>query len=238
MPSRRIGSPSPGPRVSEKTLELNVGAEILSLLRRWFHPKAWLRGLTQAEERVEGADFFAVLPPRTGILAFQFKAPLRARGRQDIPPYDFRLNRDQHAVLFPLARSHPRSVLYALPFFRGVSKLEAAAPTLLSETWFLRTWDVKLAHFGTQKTCRVSCVPGTASINPEIPLHRLEWESPAARDLVAPAPVERFREWYDEVFRQPPVQGGEHEGLRIRNPWIARELRVCIIPGTTSTQTG
>ena len=38
-------------------------------------PKAYLRGLTQQEERREGADFFANLPGDIRIFAFQFKAP-------------------------------------------------------------------------------------------------------------------------------------------------------------------
>ena len=38
-------------KVSEKSLELNVGAELLALLRGpWGMPKAYLWGLTQREE--------------------------------------------------------------------------------------------------------------------------------------------------------------------------------------------
>lgn len=63
-------------KVSEKSLELNVGAELLTLLRNtWGAPKAYLRGLTQREEKQEGVDFFVHLDPATRIFAFQFKAP-------------------------------------------------------------------------------------------------------------------------------------------------------------------
>ena len=42
-------------KISEKSLELNVGAELLGLLRGpWRMPKAYLRGLTQREESQEG----------------------------------------------------------------------------------------------------------------------------------------------------------------------------------------
>ena len=59
-------------KVSEKTLELNVGAELLALLRGPFEMrKAYLRGLTQREESQEGVDFFAQLTPETTIFAFQ-----------------------------------------------------------------------------------------------------------------------------------------------------------------------
>ena len=64
-------------KVSEKSLELNIGSELLDLIRwRWRMPKAYLRGLTQqAEERREGVDFFTEMSPATRIFAFQFKAP-------------------------------------------------------------------------------------------------------------------------------------------------------------------
>lgn len=49
-------------KVSEKSLELNVGAELLGLLRGpWGLSKAYLRGLTQEEENQEGVDFFVQL---------------------------------------------------------------------------------------------------------------------------------------------------------------------------------
>jgi hypothetical protein len=63
-------------KVSEKSLELNVGAELLGLLRgSWGMPKAYLRGFTQLEEKQEGVDFFVQLNPATRMFAFQFKAP-------------------------------------------------------------------------------------------------------------------------------------------------------------------
>jgi len=63
-------------KVSEKSLELNVGAELLTLLRNyWGMPKAYLRGLTQREERQEGVDFFVQLNP----------APENARVRRMLP---------------------------------------------------------------------------------------------------------------------------------------------------------
>jgi len=40
-------------------------------------PKAYLRGLTQREEKQEGVDFFVQLNPATRIFALQFKAPMR-----------------------------------------------------------------------------------------------------------------------------------------------------------------
>lgn len=46
-------------KVSEKSPELNVGGELLGLLRgAWGMPKACLRGPTQREEKQQGIDFF------------------------------------------------------------------------------------------------------------------------------------------------------------------------------------
>ena len=58
-------------KVSEKSLELNVGAELLTRMRGPLNmPKAYLRGLTQREEHRTGVDFFARLPDGTRIFAF------------------------------------------------------------------------------------------------------------------------------------------------------------------------
>ena len=78
-------------KVSEKSLELNLATEILNLLRNeWGLPKAYLRGLTQREEKQEGVDFFAQLNPKARLFAFQFKAP---RGMSEATTYRFSLNR-------------------------------------------------------------------------------------------------------------------------------------------------
>ena len=88
-------------KVSEKSLELNVGAELLMQLRGpWGRRKAYLRGLTQREESQEGVDFFAELAPGTMLFAFQFKAP---KGDREWEPYRFTIQRRQHENLSALA---------------------------------------------------------------------------------------------------------------------------------------
>lgn len=97
-------------KVSEKCLELNIGAELLGLLRNsWGMPKAYLRGLTQREESQQGVDVFVHLDPATHIFAFQFKAP---QGAVDASPYRYTLMRDQHDLLFMLSQLSPNSVFY------------------------------------------------------------------------------------------------------------------------------
>src|SRR5437867_3850709 len=97
-------------KVSEKSLELNVGAELLGILRNdWGLQKAYLRGLTQREERQAGVDFFVELSPAARLFAFQFKAP---KGKTDALPYRYTLKRQQHDLLFDLALQAPGSVFY------------------------------------------------------------------------------------------------------------------------------
>jgi hypothetical protein len=92
-------------KVSEKSLELNVGAEILSFMRNQSGmPKAYLRGLTQGEERQEGADFFVELDPATKIFALQIKRP---KGQFELAPYTYTLKKEQHIELFRLAQAAP-----------------------------------------------------------------------------------------------------------------------------------
>ena len=104
-------------KLSEKSLELNVGAELLDVLRwRWGMRKTYLRGLTQREEHQEGVDFFAELPLSTRIFAFQFKAPKGQWG--DRMPYRFTIQRHQHDRLSALASGWPDGVFYVLPLRR------------------------------------------------------------------------------------------------------------------------
>lgn len=156
-------------KVSEKSLELNVGAELLWQLRNtWGLRKAYLRGLTQDEERREGVDFFVHLDPATRIYAFQFKAP---RGAAELPTYRYKLVKYQHHELHNLGSVNPGCVFYVFPFYVTAAKLHADVPNLLSGTWLLDVAPMTTASiFGAKKTTTISCTPGLARINPEYPL--------------------------------------------------------------------
>ena len=159
-------------KVSEKSLELNVGAELLDMLRwRLGMHTAYLRGLTQREESREGVDFFAELSPATRIFAFQFKAPKGQWG--DILPYRFTIQRHQHTALSSLASNWPEAVHYVLPFYVRPAKLRYEVPHLLWDTWLLPV----AATLGTDVFRRyesrtVRCTRGVASINPDFELQR------------------------------------------------------------------
>jgi hypothetical protein len=111
-------------KISEKSLELNLGAELLNLLRGpWGMPKAYLRGLTQREERQQGVDFVAQLDPMTRIFAFQFKAP---KGRHDGTPYRYTLVREQHDLLHALAQGFRTR---SFTFFRSTRRTRSCKVT-------------------------------------------------------------------------------------------------------------
>lgn len=206
-------------KVSEKSLELNVGAELLDLMRNsWGMPKAYLRGLTQAEENQEGVDFFAELDPNARIFAFQFKAP---HGKTDLEPYKYTLVRYQHDPLFQLSQQSPRGVFYVFPYYVTVTKLQKDVPTLMLDTWFLNVGQMPSSQlFGSSQSRTIRCKSGKAVVNPEYKLERPHDVSFNREDAV---PAWRFVEWYGS-FREV-----RSRLERRRNPWLARGLRVAVV---------
>jgi hypothetical protein len=209
-------------KISEKSLELNVGTELLNRLRGpWGVPKAYLRGLTQREERQQGVDFFAQLSPTARIFASQFKAP---RGSDEGPPYRYTLVAQQHALLHALAQSSPNGVFYVLPFYVTHPKLQGDVPDLLQDTWFLPLANmVTQPIFGSHKTKTVRCYAGNAVINPEYEL------TPSAKvklSVSAGVPAREFASWYVRLRHGDQRTTGREKGT---SPWLVRGLRVAII---------
>jgi len=214
-------------KVSEKSLELNVGAEILDQLRNKLGlKKAYLRGLTQREERSEGVDFFVQLNRKAKLFAFQFKAP---KGRIEKGPYKFTIVDYQHKELASLAATQRDSVFYVSPFYIGFPKLQQDVPTLMNDTWLLDAGAVPIAPtFDKAKSRTVSCQAGMAKINPEFRLQSLR-QLEIVHDAGIPAPI--FAEWY-RGFRNARDYhyGDEVAPVRRRNSWMTRGLRVVIVP--------
>ncbi len=210
-------------KISEKSLELNVGAELLALLRgRWRMPKTYLRGLTQREESQEGADFFAQLSPKTRIFAFQFKSPT---GRQEGEPYRFTIQRRQHEKLSALAGGSTGNVFYVLPYYVLPAKLQRCVPRLLRDTWFLPVGSMRGTDpFGTSQSRIVRCERGLASINPEYLLRGVEELEPG--DGI---PVRRFAGWYTDLHAESDAAISPGGG---KDPWLVRGLRVAIVQPT------
>ena len=209
-------------KVSEKSLELNVGAELLSTLRNgWGMPKAYLRGLTQREESQCGVDFFAQLNPATRLFAFQFKAP---KGKSDTLPYRYTLMREQHRLLYELAQKAPASVFYVLPFYVTEPKLWQAVPILLRDTWFLRIDRMNTAAvFGTARSRTMRCRPGLASVNPPYLTERFVENQVPLDSEERGVPARVFARWYGHYRERASA-----DRMR-RNPWLARGLRVAVV---------
>lgn len=206
-------------------MELNIGAELLWLLRNnCGMPKIYLRGLTQAEEKQEGVDFFAQLSSSARIFAFQFKAP---RGQIDTTPYRYTLVAEQHDHLFRLTNNRPGRVFYVLPFYVITRKLQQDVPNLMLDTWLLDVRNMQTnSVFGGQKTKAIRCEPGRAQVNPEYELHKL-----AEINHYKPKgiPANEFALWYS-------LHRNASEKLRERiNPWLFRGFRVAVLePDQTS----
>ena len=206
-------------KVSEKSLELNVGAELLNAMRcRWGMPKAYLRGLTQREEHREGVDVFAEMPSSTRVFAFQFKAPKGQWG--DRIPYRFTIQRKQHDKLFALASVRPAGVYYVLPFYVLPAKLRSDVPHLLRDTWLLPVAGMPTSKlFGPNQSKTLRCQPGQASINPN---YEMLAASQVELSPEAGIPVRQFTEWYTDLH--DPSDGSEG-----RSPWLVRGLRVALV---------
>lgn len=116
-------------RVSEKTLELNICAQMHSVVS----PKQRLLwfGLTQRQEAQWGFDACTRLGGR--LVIFQFKASnhvLRSGARR------FQLDHQQLTALQGVAGSYMRSVFYAFPLVGNTSEL-TKSKSLLHDTWLL-----------------------------------------------------------------------------------------------------
>lgn len=125
-----LGSMGRSPmKVSEKTLELNICAQMHSAV----YPRVnllWF-GLTQRQEAQMGFDACTRLGGR--LLIFQFKASnhrLRSGARK------FQLSHAQLRALHSLARGSIRSVFYAFPLVGNTQEL-LRYRNLLDVTWLL-----------------------------------------------------------------------------------------------------
>ncbi len=128
-------------QVSEKTLELNIAAELLQVIRALPGcERAFWIGLKQDQEARWGMDELIRNVPRGYHLALQFKAPKALP--LDALPYSFTINDRQNRSLLRLARAGRDAVYYVFPHYNSLSRLGSSIPTLLADTWFLRVFDL------------------------------------------------------------------------------------------------
>jgi hypothetical protein len=116
-------------RLSEKTIELNICAQINQNLQRqvlWF-------GLTQAQEAISGFDAATRLNGR--LILFQFKASnitmVRTGARR------FFLEHHQLQALINRVRGYRRSVFYVFPLIGDTHELQRMGGDFYNNTWLL-----------------------------------------------------------------------------------------------------
>jgi hypothetical protein len=209
-------------KVSEKSLELNIGAELLAMMRGPLGMrKAYLRGLTQREERQEGVDFFVHLNADTRLFAFQFKAP---KGRSELEPYRYTLAREQREMLFNLAQIAAKGVFYVLPFYVSPTKLQRDVPSLLQDTWLLSLDQMSTAlTFGpAYRTKTIRCQHGSAFVNPE---YNLQNFGKVTKDNLGGIYADKFAGWYKENR----IRSLSDARRSRRNPWLVRGLSLAIV---------
>ena len=133
----------PGKEVSEKSLELNVCAELLQHIRSWpgCERALWL-GLTQAQERRRGIDELIRNVGPGFSLMLQFKAPWPSSVVDDL--YKFSINERQHEALGQLADEYPEAVYYVFPLYSEWTKADQHAPDLAQDTWLVPVSSIPL----------------------------------------------------------------------------------------------
>jgi hypothetical protein len=136
-------------RVSEKTLELNVCAEVLQKIRSYPGcKKAFWIGMKQNQETKNGIDELIANVPSGMHLALQFKAPWS----EYQTPYRFTINDKQKNNLLRLAHNRPKAVYYVFPFYNSFSKMRKDSPNLLKDTWLLPVSKLSGLHQSTKKS--------------------------------------------------------------------------------------
>lgn len=132
--------------ISEKTLELNINENILSLIRqRQGFARAFLHGFTLRHEALVGLDSSINVSPHSSFyMAFQYKKPVLYDSINGI--YKFEVNnnksRNQHLHLIACALLFEsiygiKHIFYAFPPIGDMNHLYSLSPNFLGETFFV-----------------------------------------------------------------------------------------------------
>ena len=141
---------SPSKQVSEKSLELNLCAELIQCIRarKGCEGAVWF-GMTQSQERRTGLD--ATVPGHS--LMLQFKSP-KATSVYD-HHYKFSINRRQHQALERLVTVNPKAAYYVFPLYSKWSKVLNHSPNLIKDTWLVPVSCISLNSSPSQKSYQI-----------------------------------------------------------------------------------
>jgi len=198
--------------VSEKTLELNICAEILSLIRSLSgcHGAFWI-GMKQDQEAKNGLDELISNLPAGMHLALQFKAP-RSRSPNHVP-YRFTINDRQNDNLLRLATGRPDAAYYVFPHYNTFTRMRSNSPNLLSDTYFLRVDDLRNLSHSTNRlgTHLVETNPPIALVHSEPSTVKLTVASDMLKSLLGKeksvlqailVPHTWLKEWLEGLIRE------------------------------------
>ncbi|APV44464.1 hypothetical protein Dform_01130 [Dehalogenimonas formicexedens] len=188
-------------KVSEKTLELNISAEILQMVRSWPGCAcAFWVGMKQDQEAKNGIDELIQNVPRGFHLALQFKAPKATPPNQI--PYRYTINDRQNGNLLRLAINRPNAVYYVFPMYNTFQKLRNNSPNLLQDTWALQVAATKSLQKAGNSQGRHEVY---ASTNPP---GVIIYSNPF------PADLSRFSTIHGNVFESPSEYLLSHTALK------------------------
>lgn len=130
--------------MNEKTLELNIGAELLHNYEQEYED-CYIKAVSSNSERKVGYDF-AIESPQDGIIKFyQFKAPKNKDGRE----YIFKINsgphHDQHRTLMRM-NGEKNLAFYAFPLINTFNELIQYNGRLVNRTAFVPVNNIRFTN--------------------------------------------------------------------------------------------
>ena len=140
-------------QVSEKSLELNLCAELIQCIRarKGCEGAVWF-GMTQQQERRTGLDEAAVNAPGHSLM-LQFKSP-KATSSYD-HHYKFSINRRQHVALERLVAGNPKAAYYVFPLYSKWTKVLDHSPNLIKDTWLVPVSCISLNSSPSQDSYQI-----------------------------------------------------------------------------------
>lgn len=196
-------------QVSEKSLELNVCAELIQCIRArpGCESAVWF-GMTQSQERRTRLDETVINAPGHSLM-LEFKSPKATSIADDL--YKFSINRRQHNALELLVKGNPKAAYYVFPLYSKWTKLLNHSPNLIKDTWLVPVSCITLPSWTSQQTFQIELRRVGSKITLSGPRLLMNWEPINAWDYCADGvdqslnprlvglPTELLRFWVEQL---------------------------------------
>ncbi|MFM7797100.1 MAG: hypothetical protein ACKO7N_10090, partial [Candidatus Nitrosotenuis sp.] len=209
--------------LNEKTLEINVNADILRRFRRNARFRhSFIYGFSQYYESRNGLDTSFNLPGSLNIVSFQFKAPIRSSRNVFFFEFNNNDSNDQHNLLYLTAVTVPytSTVFYALPAFSDINHFANSSPRFLEKTFFIDILDTPPIHDGHRHQFEIDTVNNTFTIHSKKILDKgklLSWKDITAKIKTNKAGVK------SKIFLQH-IKSKLEQDLNIEKKFSVKEL--------------